>query len=287
MRSFFRHSRWDVLLLAVTLFQLGLNAGLAVTWESRSWSQNLGWVAIVLFIFWYNALIATHNFVHTPWFTSKLFNRIYSIINSANLGFPVMHYRYIHFNHHQYGNDRPDEKGLTQDWSSTYAYGKQGLSEPVIAYCGLAILRDDLAASFRQAAKQNEIVQISLESAACGVVAIAYLLISWQFFIGCFLPVFYCGWFLTYLSNYYEHFGANPENQYADSASYYDRWFNLLFCNEGYHQEHHLRPNVHWTRRSHLYQEFRQKLDGVDRVILQFPHVLGFLHHRGQTESSK
>lgn len=285
MGRLFRHSAWDSLLLAVTLSQLLLNGWLACTWKSWDLTQLSLFYLVAIFLFWYNALIATHNFVHTPWFTARWLNQGLAILNSANLGFPVTHYRYIHFNHHQYGNDRQDASGRTQDWSSIFAYGKRDQPEPVLAYCALAIFRDDVPASFHQAKRQQELIPLSLELAASCLAAIAFLLISWQFFLLFFLPVFYIGWFLTYLSNYYEHYGATPENRYADSTSYYGRWFNRLFCNEGYHQEHHLRPNIHWTKRPQLYHLFRQQLDSTDRVILKVPHLFGFLQHRGKTQT--
>ncbi|WP_392533970.1 fatty acid desaturase [Nostoc sp. C117] len=107
-----------------------------------------------------------------------------------------------------------------------------------------------------------------------------------KFFLFLVLPVFYFGWFLTYLANYYEHFRAIPENLYANSTSHYGCIYNFLFCNEGYHQEHDLCPNVHWSQRPQLYENLRQQLDSVVRVILKFPPRLGFIHHRRKIETS-
>ncbi|MEH2079967.1 MAG: fatty acid desaturase [Nostoc sp.] len=269
----------------MTIFQLVLNIWLSITWESRAFLHNLWFYPLCLFLFWYNALVATHNFVHTPWFRSNLLNNLYAIVNSANLYSPVTHYRHIHFNHHRYGNDRQDVHGKTEDHSSTFAYGKNGESENVITYCALAILRDDITESFRQIT-HKESLQLYLECGTCLLAIIGYLLISWKFFLFFVLPVFYFGWFLTYLANYYEHFGAIPENLYANSTSHYGRIYNFLFCNEGYHQEHHLRPNVHWSQRPQVYENLRKQLDGVVRVILKFPPPLGFIHHRGKIETS-
>lgn len=279
----FRYSKWDAVLFATTIFQLVLNIYLAMTWTSRDFFHVLLFFPLCLFLFWYNALVATHNFVHTPWFSAGVLNRFYAIANSVNLGSPITHYRYLHFNHHQYGNDRQDVEGRTQDGSSTFAYGKNGQSEHVIAYCALAILRDDVTETYREAKAHHEVTQLCFELSACVLAMIGYLIISWQFFVFFAIPIFYCGWFLAYLTNYYEHFGASPEQRYANSTSYYGRIYNRLFCNEGYHQEHHLRPNAHWSQRPKLYQKFRGELDRVDRVRLKFPPVLGFLHHRGKT----
>jgi fatty acid desaturase len=111
-----------------------------------------------------------------------------------------------------------------------------------------------------------------------------YLLISWQFFVLLVLPIYYVGWFFTYLANYYEHYGAVPEQQYADSTSHYGRIYNKLFCNEGYHQEHHLRPQVHWSQRSQIYQQLQQELDKTDRRIIKYPPPLGFMNRLREVE---
>ncbi len=280
MKNVFRYTWSDSLLFCITIFQLMLNLWLALTWESRTLLDNFLFFPICLLLFWYNALVCTHNFVHTPWFVSETFNSIYGIINSTNLGTGVTHYRYLHFNHHQYGNDRQDIHGQTQDRSSTFTYGKNGESENVLTYCGLAIFRDDITESFREAKTEKDKINLYAEFSACALVSIGYLFISWKFFLLLFVPVFYFGWFITYLTNYYEHFGAIPENKYADSASHYSRIYNLLTCNEGYHQEHHLRPSIHWTQRPEIYHKLREQLDSNDRIILKFPMPLGFLDHK-------
>jgi fatty acid desaturase len=285
MKRLFKHSGWDGLLLAISVLQLVFSIWLAATWESRSLLQNLCFYPLAISLYWYNAIAITHNFIHVSWFQTNWLNRVYAIVNSVNLWLPVAHYRYIHFNHHQYANDRRDTTGQTQDWSSTFAHGKNGQHENVISYCALAVFRDNISESFRQASKENESLQLTLESIACGAAALGCLLISWQFFLLFFLPTCYIGWALTYLSNYYEHFGADPGQRYADAVSYYNPIFNRLFCNEGYHQEHHLRPNVHWTKRPQLYQDFREQLDAAERVVLRVPQVLGFLHHFDRSTS--
>lgn len=279
MISFFRHSRYDSLLLAITFFQLGLNIWLALTWESRPLSTNYLFYPLCLFLFWYNGLVATHNFVHTPWFSSDRLNKLYAAINSTNLLSPITHYRNIHLNHHQYGDDRQDENGRTRDHSSTFAYGKNGQRENVLSYCALAIVRDDLLASFQQQKTRSEAIQLAAEFGSCLLAIAGYLLISWKFFAFFVLPVFYWGWFLVYLANYYEHFGGTPENRYANSTSHYGRLYNFLCCNEGYHQEHHLRPNIHWRQRPQTYQKLRKVLDGEERMIIRYPPPFGFMHH--------
>ncbi len=274
-----KYSRLDAFPLVVTAIQMSLNIWLATTWDERTVSQLLLLWPAALFLFWYNSIVATHNFLHTPWFVHPLANSVYAAINSINLGLPQILYRFHHLNHHRYENDRPGEDGRTRDRSSTYTYGRDGNHENVIAYCTLGLFRRGTTEAYREVTRKGHWKQLCFELVVCLLGLAAYLLLSWRYFVFFFLPIFYFGWFLAQMENYYEHFGASPENRSANSVSYYGCIYNLLFCNEGYHQEHHLRPQLHWTRRPGV----RQELVGNDRVIARFPPPLGFLNrHRSR-----
>lgn len=276
-----KYSWRDGVPLAVTLLQLGFNFWLAATWKHHTLSQNLLFAPLCLFLFWYNGLVASHNFVHTPWFKSDLLNRIYMALNSLNIGLPQIYYRHEHLIHHRYVNDRPGADGQTQDPTSLFAYGKNGQPEPLIPYCLLGPFRSNLLDSFRAIKRKGEAAQLYVELLTCVIGCAVYLTLSWQYFLFLFIPIFYAGWVLEHLENYYEHFGGIPENRFANSTSYYGRLYNFLFCNEGYHQEHHLRPGVHWSNRSQTHRELQAELDKADRIILRFPPLLGWLdHHR-------
>nr|RNJ65774.1 MAG: fatty acid desaturase [Leptolyngbya sp. IPPAS B-1204] len=275
-----RYSWRDSIPCSITLFQLGLSFWLAATWESRTLAQNLIFVPLCVFLFWYNGLVASHNFVHTPWFQSNFLNRIYAALNSLNIGLPQSHYHLEHLKHHRYGNDRPDQNGLTKDPTSTFAHGKNGQHEDMVSYCFLGLFRTDLVESFQEIVKRGGAKQLSFELITCVLGLVVYLALSWQYFLFLYLPCFYLGWVLEHLENYYEHFGGMPEDKYANSTSYYGKLYNSLFCNEGYHQEHHLRPNVHWLDRPQTRQELQEGLNKAHRVILNFPPTLAWLEHQ-------
>lgn len=277
---FWKYSWRDSVPLSITLMQLMLNFWLAATWEHRTLSQNLLFAPFCLFLFWYNGLVASHNFVHTPWFKADWLNRVYMALNSLNIGLPQVYYRYEHLIHHRYVNDRRGHDGQTQDPTSLFAYGQNGQPENLVSYCFLGPFRVNLWESFRTIRRKGEAGQLYVELATCGIGFTSYLVLSWQYFLFLFIPIFYLGWVLEHLENYYEHFGSIPENRFANSTSYYGQFYNALFCNEGYHQEHHLRPGVHWTKRLQTQQELRAELDSVNRVILKFPPVLAWLDHQ-------
>jgi hypothetical protein len=79
------------------------------------------------------------------------------------------------------------------------------------------------------------------------------------------------------LNGYFLHYGGNPDKPIAWGVSSYDKWYNQLWFNNGYHAEHHFRPKLHWTKMEQFHQEIleQQKKEGV-RVIKP-PHALGFL----------
>ena len=47
--------------------------------------------------------------------------------------------------------------------------------------------------------------------------------------------------------------------------------------NEGYHQEHHLKPHLHWTRRPEVHQELQSQIKEAGAYEARMPPLLGFL----------
>lgn len=275
-----KYSKLDSILFLINMVQMGLNVWLAATWDMHTLSQILLLWPLFVLLSWYNPMVSTHNFLHTPWFKSELINRLYTALNSINLGLPQILYHYHHLNHHQYSNDRKGPDGLTKDFSSTFAYGKQGQPENVILYSALSLFRRGTIEMFHEVKRQGKMKQFWFELLTCTFGLIGYLLLSWRYFLFFYVPTFFFGWFLAHLENYYEHFGAIPENRYANTVSYYGRIYNILAFNEGYHQEHHLRPGEHWTKRPEVQKALWKQLEESNRVISKFPGLLGFLDHR-------
>jgi fatty acid desaturase len=63
-----------------------------------------------------------------------------------------------------------------------------------------------------------------------------------------YVPLWYLGQCGALAENYLEHHGARPGNRVTDSVSCYSWFYNLIWFNNGYHQEHHYRPQIHWTK---------------------------------------
>jgi len=87
-RSILRHSRWDALLIALSLAQPG------VLWMFPS----IPAIAIGL---WWNSNTVAHNFIHLPFFRSNGWNRVYSFYLTLLLGYPQTLWRDRHLAHHR------------------------------------------------------------------------------------------------------------------------------------------------------------------------------------------
>jgi len=83
-----------------------------------------------------------------------------------------------------------------------------------------------------------------LESASVLVVWIALFAFVPRFALFAYLPGFVLGMIFCSMQGHFEHVGA-PDLRVG--VSHYGRLYNLLWLNDGFHAEHHLRPSAHWT----------------------------------------
>lgn len=93
MAGVWRHSRWDSVLVALSLVHGAL---LLMT-------PSIVLVAIAL---WWNANTVSHNFLHLPFFRAPRLNRAFAFYLTAVLGFPQSLWRARHLAHHA-ENDLP------------------------------------------------------------------------------------------------------------------------------------------------------------------------------------
>src|SRR5262245_27933212 len=275
--KFWRYSPKDFVLVAIAAAQFIAMTMWAIAFRELSTGWNVAIFVVLTYVFYYNPIVVTHNFLHTPFFPSKWLNRAFPVLNSANLLLPQVLYKYHHLIHHQYAND-PIRNGTTLDPSSTYRYGRNGEQEGYFKYSALGLFRDGTSNAYREAIKHGQRAQFWMECAAIVVTAVVWIAIDWQWLVLAFAPTFYCGWFLALLENYYEHHRAtDPDSRLADSVSYYGRWYNLMMFNEGYHQEHHLKPHLHWTKRPRVHLEWQTKFKEAGAYEAGKPPLLGFL----------
>jgi fatty acid desaturase len=298
-----RHSPLDACLLVSSIAHLVVTLWTAVMWSQASLVLRCAIVALLVVMMTYNIIVISHLFTHTPWFRSPLLNALASMLNSVDIGQSVQAYQLMHVrNHHRYNNDRQGPDGTTRDLSSTFRGAKDGDHMELLRYAfggALATLwsearvRAAIWRSWRVAEHENtllvlasknpakraaELRQVQLDRITAFLGLVVFVLISWEWTLMAYLPAFFVALTLVNVQNYYEHFGARPEDRHADSVSHYGKLYNLLTFYDGYHQEHHLRPGAHWTRMPAVRREHAGVLDEVERVISPVPAIVGVLH---------
>lgn len=293
----------DAVMLLLSIGQFVATLLLATNWKHFS---VLGWAgSFVLLVFMtvYNIIVVSHLFTHVHWFESPLLNSLVSMLNSINIGQSVQAYQFKHVrNHHRYNNDPKGPDGKTKDLSSTFQGGDDYNHASVFRYAFfgaagtlvnagrnlLAVTRlwrvgkqDKILlalASDYPARRALELRQIRLDRIAHFLGIVVFVSTSWKWTLLCYLPAFYLSLALVNVQNYYEHYGAAPGNRLTDSVSYYGGLYNLLTFNDGYHQEHHLRPQAHWTRMPEVRHQYGDELDQVERIVSPVPAILGVFH---------
>ncbi len=298
-----RYTRLDVIMLVLSLAQFVTTPLLAHHWDHASTLFRIGIFPLIAFMITYNTIVVTHLFTHTRWFWSARLNALASALNSINIGQSVQVYQLTHVrNHHRYNNDEKEKDGTTNDLSSTYRDGIGGNHDRLFHYAfvgALSVLpqlahdiaslarlgkvsvkeRDvlDLVANSLQK-RAHELRQVQIDRMAGSIGFCLLVAISWKWALICYLPALYLARALVNIQNYYEHYGAAPASRYTDSVSYYGPLYNLLTFNDGYHQEHHLRPQAHWRTMPAIRRDHHQSLNQVERVVSPVPAILGFLH---------
>jgi fatty acid desaturase len=291
-RSFFRYTPHDSLPAVCGVGILALILWTFLYFDSLSW-----WALVPAFLavagsYCWNMQSISHNFIHNPFFTNPWLNRAYSVLLTLDIGVPHVLYHHYHMNHHFGDNDAKGPNGTTKDWSSIYRYGKGTDPEGFLKYILVSFFRVEVGPVLRVVARHGraEVLQTAVESVVLAAFWAVLLLVNWKYFVCFYLPSYYLGWVISYAEGYLEHYGAQPGNPYANSVSSYNRLYNLLWFNNGYHQEHHWDPKTHWTRMKDLHRQIRTQLIHNHTRTLTGPHLTAlledFFRQRKQPEST-
>jgi fatty acid desaturase len=264
-----KHSKSDLILVGFVLLQTGTLLAWAINFGDLALSVNLAIFFGELLLFYFNPIVITHNFLHTPFFKVTFINRIFSTLNSMNLGLPQILYKYHHLTHHRFNNS-------LEDPSSTYLFGKNSQQEHWISYSAFSLFRDGTQKAWAQTLQKKEGHLLLIEILSVLTFWLTLLMINWKFFMFAYLPLFYCGWFLAHIENYFEHYKAkSPSDRFGNAVSFYPVWYNTLMFNEGYHQEHHISPQDHWTKRPETKLRFKDQMSRAGAYTAKLPPIIG------------
>ena len=279
VRGFFRYGAWDALPALGGVGIVALLFGTFLAFDSLPWWVLAPAFIAVMWSYCWNLQCVSHNFIHNPFFTSTWLNRAYSVMEAIALGVPQILYHHYHMNHHFGDNDKIGPDGTTRDWSSIYRYGQNDQPEGFWKYIIVSFFRVEVGPVIGRVVRRGrgEILQLVAECVALAAFWAAMLLVNWRYFVFFYLPSYYLGWVLSYAEGYLEHYGCQPGNDFANSVSSYNWLYNLLWFNNGYHQEHHWDPKVHWTRMKELHRRIAPMLIANSTRILRGPHLTALI----------
>jgi fatty acid desaturase len=276
-RPFFRYSGCDA------FPALGGVAIVALIVASFLYFDRLPWWALaaaflaVAYSYLWNLQSISHNFIHNPFFINPWLNRAYSVLLTLDLGVPHVLYHHYHMNHHFGDNDAKGPDGTTKDWSSIYRHGRGRAPESFWRYVLFSFWRVEVGPVLKVAARHRHLAQVAVESVVLAAFWATMAVANWRFFVFFYLPSYYLGWAASYAEGYMEHYGCKPGNPFANSVSSYNWLYNLLWFNNGYHQEHHWDPKCHWTRMSELHERIRPQLEANQTRVVRGPHLTALI----------
>ena len=278
-KPFFRYSRYDAVVAACGVLNVAFLLWTFLAFSSLPW-WGAGLAFFVLsWAYCWNLQCISHNFIHNPFFSNVWLNRFFGLLETLCIGMPHQLYHHYHLNHHAGDNDAKGPDGTTRDWSSIYRYGEGDEAEAFWKYCLFSFFRVEITPVIHVCIRHGRahVLQTVAETLVLTAFWAFMLVVNWRYFVFFYLPSWYLGWLLSYAEGYLEHYGAQPGNPFANSVSSYNRLYNLLWFNNGYHQEHHWDPKMHWTRMKELSADIRPQMEANHTRILRGPHMTGLL----------
>lgn len=262
MKPIFRHTSKDAVLLIQPLMALAIT-GFMITTDPALW-----WIPAGVFQAWLITLTANgplHHHAHWNLFNYPAVSRAYEYLMSIVVLAKFHTWKSAHIKHHRFVNDRPVD-GKTKDPTSVFLNGKDNEREPFWNYV-----------TTRSNWKFNDIINFApgtkIPTDAKKAWQENWAIRAWILFLFLVNPVYalfmLCVYYLGSLgdaaTSYGEHWGVLDRrgDTTQDSIGIYTPWYNLLAANAGYHQEHHHRPGVHWTKLPEVTKELHP-----NRVIL-------------------
>jgi len=247
--SFFRYSKLDSLLVLYAL--VACIAPFAVA-SIDSW---MVWVLLAPLQAIFNVIVMNtcmHHHVHTPIFKNDRLNRMHELLTTLAVGIPFQSWKWFHLTHHKYNNDLK-KNDVVHDPVSFYRFSEPGVRENVWLYCVYGVWRDLVGITSTDPSCTNQVRisnpgRLRTEIWLYGLWFLA--LLTYNVWYGIFYVLVYLmSLVLNQANSYGEHYLAvDPTNFRSDSVGCYAWWFNFFCFNSGYHQEHHIRPGVHWTK---------------------------------------
>lgn len=226
--------------------------------ESNMWLALLG-ILLSALLLNFSLHISFHHQVHFK-NSNTILNSLVELIFSLLMGIPFKNYQMGHLSHHKYNNNLKD---FTSTWKGKPDHPiAQGIwSYSFLWFLKAKEMKGNRAMAIAEGYYSSKIKsQQKLES--LGLLLLISGLFYYSFWVGLvYIMIIYLGWAFVSLHNY----GQHPPLKYGKPKgySYYNRLYNFLFINNGWHEEHHENPALtYW------------ELDAKKNTDLEYPHLV-------------
>lgn len=231
---------WRLLPLAFPVMEVACFAA-AVAFGPEQPLAALGMLALTAVMLCFALHITYHEWVHQ----GHPGGLAGELVISALIGLPLDGYRWHHLNHHRHEN-------ALEDYSTTWEPGPQ---RPVAQVWWRYVLGwpRQLVRSAKDMRERDRAgmlppglgARVRRQKRALGALFVTLLVVRWPVALA-YLLTTYAGWALVSLHN----FGQHPPVSYGDAlaTSYRGSLYNLVFCQNGLHHEHHRDPALPWDR---------------------------------------
>ena len=215
------------------------------------------WLVILPFQAWLICNLQNaplHHHSHWSTFNNKKANTVYELLLSMISGVTHQTWKWTHLTHHVHVNDHPVD-GNTKDPVSVFKQGKNGEVENFWKFCFRGTINTmfgSLAYAIKSSNKPSIVynsTQSTIEALSWMVYCIAIFAVDFNFGMW-MMVVYFLAHFLNYATSYGEHWGVLDRrgDTTQDSVGIYSTWYNWIGFGAGYHQEHHNKPGMHWTK---------------------------------------
>ena len=231
---------------------LGTLVALYLVWPiAPIWARALlGLVAVLTGI--YTNYVA-HNHSHRGISDIPAVNRLLDFVLAFTSGTPLVFWRLHHVqNHHRY-------EGTQKDWSWNFNFsGCRFPDKPIpwwyysitftpIVFCQvtLHVLRRPFSRDF-----YDYFVSLAILIAA----NVLFFMWNWQVWLATNGVIYLSAPFFLGFANYFHHYACPDRRGLRAANDFTDYWSNMLSYNIGYHIEHSMRPQMHWSELPSFYR---------------------------------
>ena len=195
-----------------------------------------------------------HHNAHWKTFSNRTLGLIYDLCVSAASNTCNSAYKQSHLLHHIHVNDKP-VNGMCKDPLSVYAKSKDGEPENFWIHCathawGAVVTTFSSILLPLHQCRTVDGPQLRRERWTVFLYSVAIMFCDLSYGLWYSLVILYVANFMNRATSYGEHWQVLDRrgDTTQDSIGIYSRWYNVIGFGAGYHQEHHHKPGMHWTR---------------------------------------